>query len=454
VLAPDIPDNNPPIATVRLDDLTANSRAEKQRSPADEERRRRLAHHATMGAAAVSARGRGVPYEEAKRRERESEAAAKAERQREWSERVAKAKAERDAKAKGTISIRTGDKFRAEYQPLEYVIDRIMPKGTLMTITGPGNVGKTAFGMMIAGHKSNGKPLNSWDVPQGHVLYASAENTIDFRHRYIAMFDNWPGFDESRFHVLTSLEKNGLTNNIEVIEAYIAKLDSGLDLIIVDTQAAWSTVEDEANNAEQLNYARALRSLCGLAGSPAVGVLSHPTKTPTKVAECRPRGGVAFENETDANLTLWQSDELVEVAYTRLRVPRWDPFCIRIREIETTSVVDIKGRPLRSVRAEMVSTGEAKAAQASKPTKKAKWQQALDVLDNTLVDYPELPPDRRKYPGSRTLTKVARFRQALVSAGIMDADDLAKSRDQWRNIKDKLQSEGYLRIEGELCWRP
>ena len=357
------------------------------------------------------------------------------------------------AKANGAVFIRPGDQFADEYQPLVYIIDTILPKGTLTTITGAGNIGKTALGMLIAAHKANGAVLNGWEVTKGNVLYASAENTTDFRHRYIAMRDNWKDFAESHFHVMTSNERAGLTSNAEAIENYASGLGFTFDLIVVDTQAAWSPVEEEANNAEQLAYARALRRLCGLAGSPAVLVLSHPIKTPSKAAECRPRGGVAFENETDGNWTLWLNGELVEVAYTRLRVPRWEPFSIRIREIETTSVVDSKGRPLRSVRAEMASADEAKAAKASHAVKKFKWQQALDVLDNTLADYPEQPINRKRYPTAITLTRVERFKAALERAAIIDGESADTRRKQWNRIKDDLQTKGHLRIEGDLCWR-
>ena len=225
-----------------------------------------------------------------------------------------------NGKGAGAIFIRTGDVFAAEYKPLEYVIDRILPKGTLTTTTGPGNIGKTALGMMIGAHKANGCALNGWDVSQGHVLYASAENTTDFRHRYIAMRDNWEGFAEDHFHVMTSRDKDGLTRNAEAIEDYATSLGIPFGLTIVDTQAAWSPVEEEANNTEQLNYARALRRLCGLPGTPAVLVLSHPIKSPTKASECRPRGGVAFENETDGNWTMWANGDLVEWLHPRAAV--------------------------------------------------------------------------------------------------------------------------------------
>lgn len=360
-------------------------------------------------------------------------------------------------KANGTPAfIRTGDQFAYEYQPLEYVVDSILPHGTLTTITGPGNIGKTALGMLIGAHKTNGAALNGWDVVQGHVLYASAENTTDFRHRYIAMRDNWPnGFAQDHFHVMTSTERAGLTSNANAIADYARRLGITFDLIIVDTQAAWSPVDEEANNAEQLAYARALRRLCSLPGAPATLVLSHPTKSPTRASECRPRGGVAFENETDGNWTMWPNGELVEVGFTRLRVPPWQPFSIRIENIDTKSVVDAKGRPLRSVRAAMASADEAKAAKASQPIRKAKWQQALDVLDNTLADYPEQPPDRRRFPTAVTLTRVTRFEEALKRAGIIDAEPAgsSKARMQWKRLKDDLCERGEMRMNGEFCWR-
>jgi hypothetical protein len=135
------------------------------------------------------------------------------------------------------------------------------------------------------------------------------------------------------------------------------------------------------------------------------------------------------------------------------RVPPWDPFSIRIEKIETTSVVDAKGRPLRSVRAKMAGADEAKAAKASHPVKKFKWQQALDVLDNTLADHPEQPINPRRYPTAITLTRVERFKAALERAAIIDGESADTRRKQWNRIKDDLQTKGHLRIEEALCWR-
>jgi hypothetical protein len=358
--------------------------------------------------------------------------------------------------AKPSLMIRTGDLFAEEYQPLKYVIDSILPHGTLITVTGPGNVGKTALAMMVAAYKANGVALNGWEVNQGHIVYASAENTIDFRHRYIAMRDNWPNFAEDHFHVLTSLSANGLTTHGDEIGDYCGHLGIDVSLIVVDTQAAWSPVAEEMNNPEQLAYARGLRRLCMTTGSPAVLVLSHPIKAPMKASECRPRGGAGFENETDANWTLWGNETLVEVNFTRLRVPPWKPWNIRIREISATSVTDIKGRPLRSVWAEPVPGEEVeeliKEGKAGKPMRKFKWQQALDVLDNMLIDFPQQATNPRTQPTDRTLTTIKALREGCRRAGIIGGEG-EDERGQWRDLRSALLEKGYVRIDGDLCWR-
>jgi hypothetical protein len=48
---------------------------------------------------------------------------------------------------------------------------------------------------------------------------------------------------------------------------------------------------------------------------------------------------------------------------------------------------------------------------------------------------------------------VPRFKEALEKAGVADAEDDATRRSQWKRIKDTLMAKGYLRIEGDLCWR-
>lgn len=275
----------------------------------------------------------------------------------------------RNVKA-GPFHIRTGDQFRAEYVPREDIIDGLLPRGRLITTTAPGDTGKTTFWTTCSAFIANGRRFNGRDVTKGHVIYATREAPDLVRESYTAIVDHWKDsgdedFDESSFHALTCDEQEGLINSVENIKTYANELAGGISLIVVDTQAAWSPITlDELKNSDQRDYARALRELTKLPGKPNVMVLSHPTKAPKNAQECRPRGGAAFEYETDGNWTLWRGKDsgVVEVAWTRLKYSHWEPFHVRIEQIETTSIYDKRGRPITTVHAVIISDAELEKA--------------------------------------------------------------------------------------------
>src|SRR5437773_3967246 len=84
------------------------------------------------------------------------------------------------------------------------------------------------------------------------------------------------------------------------IERELAEL-GGVSLIVVDTSAAFFLGSEENSNTELGNYARMLRTLVKMPGSPTVLVLCHPVKNATR-DNLLPRGGGAFLNEVDGNL--------------------------------------------------------------------------------------------------------------------------------------------------------
>jgi hypothetical protein len=244
---------------------------------------------------------------------------------------------------------RTGDRWRSEYTPQAYAVDNLFVHGQLAAVTGKTQSGKTAFAMKLAGCKANGRPFAGNDCPKGHVLYIAVENAVDALQRYICMVETEPGFDESHFHVRTAKNNKAVGVILEGFERYVAKLGIKVSLVIIDTAPAMSPVEDELNNTQQGDYARALRRFCTIQGQPATIALCHPNKHPHNASECLPRGGGAFLNEMDANVTLWATDEIVEVGFTKLRQTPWPPFQFRFAPIEATSTTDAKGNLLRSV---------------------------------------------------------------------------------------------------------
>ena len=134
----------------------------------------------------------------------------------------------------------------------------------------------------------------------------------------------------------------------------------GVDLIIVDTSAAYFNGKDELSNTEMGAHARMLRTLTTLPGGPCVLVLCHPIKHVAEPSQLLPRGGGAFLAEVDGNLTLWKHDgSLLHLHHTdKLRGPGFEPINLRLETVTTTQLMDKKGRLIPTVRAVWISNSE------------------------------------------------------------------------------------------------
>ena len=181
------------------------------------------------------------------------------------------------------------------------------------------------------------------------------------------MVENWPGFDESHFHFLTIGKRAGVGEIRERIEQHARALGVDLDILIVDTAPALSPTDDENDNVQQGDYARALRTFTALPGTPAVVALCHPNKSPKNASECLPRGGGAFLNEMDNNFTLWRTDQTVALGYTKLRMPTFDPLHFRLKPIEATH----KGRQRPAAARRHHRSGRATPSASGLPSRSA-----------------------------------------------------------------------------------
>src|SRR5262249_27754997 len=134
----------------------------------------------------------------------------------------------------------------------------------------------------------------------------------------------------------------------------------GVDLVLVDTSAAYFLKDDENNKRQMGEHARNLRALTRLPGAPCVLVLCHPIKHATEPAQLLPRGGGAFIAEMDGNLTLWKHDEnLVTLHHSdKFRGPGFEPITFKLDKITTTNLVDRKGRLIPTVLAVAISEQE------------------------------------------------------------------------------------------------
>ena len=191
------------------------------------------------------------------------------------------------------------------------------------------------------------------------MIYCVGENADEFRQRMICLRENSYDADEfNGIHVLTPEAHKGLLTERGSAEvaAYAGAL-GGVDLVVVDTAAAFFDGDEENSNTELGEYARRLRRrLCTLPGKPCVVVCSHPTKNAKTHEELVPRGGGAFVAEVDGNLTLMKCDVgASEMFWSKKFRGRIDnPVQIALTPVEAQRTRDAKGRPLRSVLAGVV----------------------------------------------------------------------------------------------------
>lgn len=254
-------------------------------------------------------------------------------------------------------SIRPGSAFIAEYTPAEYVVDNLLQRGFLYSLTAVTGAGKTALALLIATSVAQGRSFAGAEVKKGKVIYCAAENPDEFRQRAICLAERNGIQAIEEIHFLTPDMRDGILTKkgAAQVRAYAEKI-GGVVLVIVDTAAAVFDGDDFNNNAQQGSFARRLRGLCSLPGKPTVLVLCHPVKNAKRHEELEPFGGGAFINEVDGNLTLMKMapgrSEMFWSKKFRGRPPEKTP--ILLREVEAKLTLDAKGRPLRSVLAEVM----------------------------------------------------------------------------------------------------
>lgn len=249
--------------------------------------------------------------------------------------------------------------FVGGFSPPDYLVDGIIQSGFLYSITGQTGSGKTAVALLLAASIAMGAEFSGHEVKPGRVLYFAGENPDDVRMRWIGLcheVDVSP--DDIDVHFVEGVFS--ITDFAERIESDVAAL-GGCAAIFVDTTAAFFPGTDENSNVEMGHYARLLRSLTRNNGRPAVIAASHPIKHASG-KNLLPRGGGAFLNEVDGNLSLAKrGDRSSELHWQgKFRGPEFKPIMFDLPEVRVPTLVDSRGREIPTVRA--VAVGETEIA--------------------------------------------------------------------------------------------
>jgi hypothetical protein len=151
------------------------------------------------------------------------------------------------------------------------------------------------------------------------------------------------------------------------------------DLLVFDTSAAFFAGDDDNVNMQMLAHAKTFRSYVPLIGSPTVIVPSHPVKNCSR-ENMVPRGGGAFLNEMDGNLTCMK---VVGIMITELhwcgkiRGVDFNAIPFRLEVGKTEKLKDSKGRPIWTVIARAITDKERDAAENTAETNQNKLLAAM-----------------------------------------------------------------------------
>jgi RecA-family ATPase len=261
-------------------------------------------------------------------------------------------------------SILSAADFMAGFVPPDYVIDGIIQRGRLYALTSPTGHGKTAVALYKGCMVAAGRNIGAIEVMQGPVVFLAGENPDDLRCRLYAACQAYH-LDPAALPLYVLPGNFPLT--AEAAETLKQQIDAlGVDpvLIIVDTAAAFFHGDDDNHNVQMGAYARQLRVLTTCRGSPAVLTPAHPVKNPDK-DNLLPRGGGAFLNEIDGNLTLWAAamGETATLHWQgKIRGADFSPVNFALQQVKIAGLTDRRGRPIVSIVATLQTDDQAETA--------------------------------------------------------------------------------------------
>jgi hypothetical protein len=251
--------------------------------------------------------------------------------------------------------------FITGFQPPSYLVEGVLQRGFIYALTGATAHAKSAIALLLADLVTSvdrNAMLGKHKVEKGRALYFVGENPDDIRMRVI-------GADSVRLDDDGALAEFYFIDGQIDIKEQLANIGDevreigGVDFVVVDTSAAYFLGDEELSNTQMGAHARTLRKLTKLPGNPCVLVLCHPVKQPQDWTQLLPRGGGAFLAEMDGNLTAWKHDDiLVELNYTKMRGPGFEPMTFKLETIHSTRLIDDKGRALPTVRAIVATESE------------------------------------------------------------------------------------------------
>lgn len=244
--------------------------------------------------------------------------------------------------------IKSSGAFIKGFIPPEYLIDGILQRRFIYSLTAPTGGGKTAIALYLSAAVGGAKiNLPGHQIERGRALYLAGENPDDIRMRWITMADAF-SFDPEAVDVCFI---PGTMPIMDLLDRFGKEAERAgeFSLVVVDTSPAYFGGEDENNNPQMGHHARCLRAFTDLPGGPTVIACCHPVKGADS-ENLLPRGGGAFLNEVDGNLTASKRDSIVEIHWQgKFRGPDFSPIGFQLLTTTCEALKDSKGRKIPTV---------------------------------------------------------------------------------------------------------
>lgn len=234
--------------------------------------------------------------------------------------------------------------FVRERSVIDFLIDDLLRRGWLYSVTGNTGHGKTAIAVPVSLSVADALQICGHQCQQGQVLYIAGENADDVRVRFVAALERMTVSTSAldRVHVID--QSFLLNERLVELCALIERLDVALVIVDTDQAVSLSGADDENSNGDRMAHAKQLRQLTRCSSFPTVIDLCHPRKGAQK-DDFVPRGGSAFINEVDGNLRLWRDGEVAEL-FSDPNKFRGAPVSISFRSesVQTAAIKDTKDR--------------------------------------------------------------------------------------------------------------
>jgi hypothetical protein len=347
----------------------------------------------------------------------------------------------------GLPPVMTAAAFLAAARTPEFLIEPIIQRGFLYSLTARSYHGKTTLMIYLALCVATGRPFAGLPVKQGKVAYLAGENPDEFAQKLETACAFW-GDDPvipPDLHIVP-----GAFDLSESRDALREKLTpfGPLALIVPDTLAAYRFDDDEDDNQGSKAIAQDMRTLCRLPGNPAVITPCHPTKNADRTS-LLPRGGGAFLNEVDANLTLWAD---LDAATTelhwqgKLRGPSFKPMAFDLRNCPHPTACRSDGRP--------VELAVAVPGEGSTRPVLPRVRPGVLMFHTALLDAMALPllADEPPTPGETTMPM---WLSECIRRGLVEPPEAGETPIQkgarlvrLRDAKRRLIEAGWIGIDG------